>query len=473
MSTKKNKTLKKVIIFTAIGLTIVGLGLYAWLRKPAVIVTVSTEKVARRNLTELVVATGKIQPVVYVKISPEVSGEIIELPVKEGQNVKKGDLLMRVKPDTYIANRNIAQANLKAAQAQNTMSKASLDKATSEMKRYEDLHQTQLVSDSQYIEVKTAYDVAVASYESSKYQADNAKANLARAEEDLAKTTITSPLDGTISKLNSQLGERVVGTATYQGTEVMTISDLNDMEARVDIGEIDVVLISVGQKARLEVDAFRDRKFTGIVSDIANTAKSAGSGQTDATKFEVRIRVQEKEVFRPGMSVTAEIETRYRTNVLTVPIQSVTTRTPKEAPPGKGGTNTAAATATVSGDQTNALAKVEKNSHSNAPATDAVRASGTNIAGTTNLTGSRKANEAPKPVEVVFMVVDGKAKMAKVKRGISDDSYVEILDGLTEGTEIVSGGYKAINRELEDDKKVKVDNNRKDADKDEKKEGGQ
>ena len=461
MSTKKNKTLKKVIIFSTIGLLIAGLGLYAWLRKPEVIVTVNTEKAARRNLTELVVATGKIQPVLYVKISPEVSGEIIELSVKEGQHVKKGELLMRIRPDSYVAYRNIAEANLKASQAQNTMSKASLDKATSEMKRYEDLYRTKLVSDSQYIEVKTAYDVAVASYESAKYQADNAKANLARAEEDLSKTTITSPLDGTISKLNSQLGERVVGTATYQGTEVMTISDLNDMEARVDIGEIDVVLIAVGQKARLEVDAFRDRKFTGIVSEIANTAKSAGSGQTDATKFEVRIRVQEKEVFRPGMSVTAEIETRYRTNVLAVPIQSVTTRTPKETPPGKGGTNAPPATAATSRDQTNA------------PATNAGSASGTNAAWATNMAGSRKANEAPKPVEVVFMVADGKAKMASVKRGISDDSHVEILEGLTEGSEVVAGGYKAINRELEDAKKVKVDNNRKDADKDEKKDGGQ
>lgn len=470
MSTKKNKTLKKVIIFSAIGLLVAGLGIYAWLRKPAVIVTINTEKVARRNLTELVVATGKIQPVLYVKISPEVSGEIIELPVKEGQKVKKGDLLMRIKPDTYVAYRNIAEANLKASQAQNTMSKASLDKATSEMKRYEDLFKTKLVSDSQYIEVKTAYDVAVASYESAKYQADNAKASLARAEEDLSKTTILSPLDGTISKLNSQLGERVVGTATYQGTEVMTISDLNDMEARVDIGEIDVVLISVGQKARLEVDSFRDRKFTGVVSEIANTAKSSGSGQTDATKFEVRIRVQEKEVFRPGMSVTAEIETRYRTNVLTVPIQSVTTRTPKEATPGKGGTNAPAATA--SRDQTNAMARVEKNTGTNASATDAGGASGTNVAGATNVVGSRKANEPTKPIEVVFMVADGKAKMARVKRGISDDSYVEILEGVNEGSEVVAGGYKAINRELEDDKKVKVDNNRKDADKDEKKEGG-
>jgi len=473
MSAKKNKTLKKVLIFSAIGLLVIGSGLYAWLRKPAVIVTVNTEKVARRNLTELVVATGKIQPVLYVKISPEVSGEIIELPVKEGQNVKKGDLLMRIKPDTYIANRNIAEANLKASQAQNTMSKASLDKATSEMKRYEDLHRTKLVSDSQYIDVKTAFDVAVASYESSKYQADNARANLARAEEDFSKTTITSPLDGTISKLNSQLGERVVGTATYQGTEVMTISDLNDMEARVDIGEFDVVLISVGQKARLEVDAYRDRKFTGLVTDIANTAKSSGSGQQEATKFEVRIRIQEKEVFRPGMSVTAEVETRYRTNVLAVPIQSVTTRTPKETPPTKGGTNAPGAAVAASKDQTNAMARVEKGAHSNAPATDAGGVSGTNTAGATNISGSKKANEAPKPVEVVFMVVDGKAKMAKVKRGISDDSYVEILEGLTEGSEIVAGGYKAINRELEDGGKVKVDNNRKDFDKDEKKEGGQ
>jgi HlyD family secretion protein len=460
MAKKKNKT-RKILITLGILLVVGGLTAYKFLHKTEQIVTVQTEKVARRNLTELVMATGKIQPVVFVKISPEVSGEIIELPVKEGQKVKKGDLLLKIKPDTYTAFKNIAEASFKGSQAQNMMSKANLDRAESELKRYTDLFKNNLVSDSQFLEAKTSYDVAKASYESSCHQADNAKANLARAEEDLAKTTIASPLDGTISKLNSQLGERVVGTATYQGTEVMTISDLNTMEARVDIGEIDVVLIALGQKTRLEVDSFRDKKFTGIVSDIANTAKTSGAGsQQESTKFEVRIRIQEKESFRPGMSVTAEVETRYRTNILSVPIQSVTTRMPKsDKPDGKEKS---------SGSQTNATASGTTNQTAVAPSTNQAAAT----SGTNAVQSGRKANEVPKPIEVVFLADKDKAKMVSVTRGISDDAYVEITSGLTEGQEIISGGYKAINKELEDEKKIKVDNNKKDFNKDAKKEEG-
>lgn len=459
MPKANRKKYRKILVFSAIGIAVAGLTVYAvFFRNQEAPITVQTEKVARRNLTELVVATGKIQPVTFVKISPEVSGEIIELPVKEGQQVKKGDLLLRIKPDTYIAFRNIAEASYQTALAQNTLAQANLTKAELEQKRYEDLFRNNLVSDSQYLEVKTNFEVAKASNESAKYQSDNARANLARAAEDLSKTTISSPLDGTISKLNSQLGERVVGTATYQGTEVMTISDLNDMEARVDIGEIDVVLIQVGQKARLEVDAFRDKKFNGAVSEIANTAKSSGAGsQQESTKFEVRIRISEKESFRPGMSVTSEIETRTRTNVLTVPIQSVTTRMPKEADDKKVPGKTTAAAKT--GAQTNEASQANANTHAEAKTKD----SATNTPAT-----GKKANEATKPIEVVFLVNTNAVKMAKVTRGISDDSYVEITDGLTEGQEVVSGGYKAINRELEDGKKVIVDNTKKNPDKDDK-----
>lgn len=446
----KKKSRRKILVFAIIGLVLISLGAWAYFRKPEVIINVQTEKVTRRNLTELVVATGKIQPVVFVKISPEVSGEIMELPVKEGQQVKKGDLLLKIKPDTYIAYRNIAEASYKSAQAQNALSAANLSRAKLEYERFKDLFENKLISDSQYLEAKTSYDVAKASFESSTHQKDNAKANLDRAEEDLAKTTILSPLSGTISKLNSQVGERVVGTATYQGTEVMTIADLTDMEARVDIGEIDVVLIEIGQKCRLEVDAFRDRKFTGTVSEIANTAKTSGTGsQTEATKFEVRIRIQEKEAFRPGMSVTAEVETRTRTNVLAVPIQSVTTRLPKEpAEPKKGGIITAKAD--------------EKKSSGGTNAASASKPGSTNVA--------KKSNEPPKPIEVVFLTDGPKVKMAKVTRGISDDEYVEITEGLTEGQEVISGGYKAINRDLEDGKKIKVDNNKRGDIKEDKKE---
>jgi len=210
---------------------------------------------------------------------------------------------------------------------------------------------------------------------------------------------------------------------------------------------VDVVLISVGSKARLEVDSFRDRKFNGVVSDIANTAKTSGAGsQTEATKFEVKIRIQEKESFRPGMSCTAEVETRYRTNVLSVPIQSVTTRMPKEDKKGKTNTvakaegKTATADKSGPGGQTNAAVSA---------------------GASTNAVSGRKANEPPKPDEVVFVVENGAAKMKKVKRGISDDAYVETTEGLKENEEVVSGTYKAINRELEDGKKVKVDNEKK------------
>ncbi len=426
MAKTKSKKVKKVIIFGGIFLLIAVPAWFAFFRKPAAVITVQTEKVSRRDMTELVVATGKIQPVVYVKISPEVSGEITELAVKEGQDVKKGDLLFKVKPDTYRALRNISEANYKAAQAQNLLSKANLEKAQAEYKRGEELFQNKLISDSQFLDYKTSADIAKASYESSTHQMDNAKAALARADEDLSKTVVLSPLSGTISRLNSQLGERVVGTATYQGTEVMTIADLNDMEARVDIGEIDIVLINIGQKARLEVDAFRDRKFTGKVTEIANTAKTSGMGsQQEATKFEVRIRVQEKEAFRPGMSVSTEIESRYRTNVLAVPTQCVTTRLPKGA----------------------------EAEGSGKPGEKAAEKAPEKIPSKSGKEGDKK-----KPLEVVFAVDGDKAKMIPVKRGISDESHTEILEGLKEGQEVISGTYKAINRDLEDGKQIKVDN---------------
>jgi HlyD family secretion protein len=415
-----------------------GSGWYFFGRKKEPVVTVQTEKVARRNITEIVVANGKIQPVLQVMINPEVSGEIIELPVKEGQNVKKGDLLVRIKPDNYRAIRNSSEANYRSALASKTLAEANLAKAAAEFKRTAQLFRDKFVSDSQYIEAKTAFEVAKATVESSSHQADQAKASLAKADDDLAKTTIVAPIDGTITKLKSQVGERVVGTAMMAGTEIMTVSDLNEMEARVDIGEIDVILISVGQKAKLEVDAFRDREFHGTVTEIANAAKGPSSGSSsssssssssgssqEATKFEVKIRIQEKEIFRPGMSVTSEIETRYRTNVLCVPIQSVTTRVPKKD-----------------------KEKKEKEAEEKPAAAEA-----------------KRKNDNNKPSEIVFVLGSEFVKVKPVKRGISDDSYVEILEGVEEGQEVVSGSYKAINRELEDGRKIKKGDPNKEASK--------
>lgn len=409
-------------------------------------ILIQTETVQRRDLTETVVASGRIQPVVQVKISPEVSGEITELPVKEGQSVKKGDLLVRIKPDFYQANRRSAEAAFKSAEAGRSLAEANLRKAESEFERHQKLLASQLVSESVFTEVKTALDVSRASLRTAEHQIDVARASLDRATEELSKTTIRSPIDGTVSRLNSQAGERVVGTAMMTGTEIMTVADLDEMEARVDIGEIDVVLIAIGQKARLEVDAFRERKFAGTVTEIANSSRGAdraGSGggmggqSQEATRFEVRIRINERAAFRPGMTVSAEIETRSRTNVLSVPIQSVTTRLPKPAaaPPG----------ATPAG--TNRLP----------PSPPAHAGTATNVGAATNAAGpGGKAKDENKPVEVVFVHEGDHVRAVPVKRGISDDNYTEIVDGLSAGQVIVSGGYKAISRDLEDGKKVAI-----------------
>ena len=395
--------------------------------------TVQTEKVGRRNLTEIVTATGKVQPVVQVKISPEVSGEIIELPVKEGQFVRKGDLLVKIRPDLYMASRNSAEANFKSSVAGLNTSKAQAEKAEAEFKRNIELFERKLVSESVYDEFRTGANVAKAQVTASEHQVEMARQSLKKAEEDLLRCTIYSPVDGTISKLISEKGERVVGTGMMAGTEIMTVADLNEMEARVEVGEVDVVLVQLGQRARLEVDSFRDRKFAGVVTQIANSAKTTGlNTQQEATKFEVRIRITDKDRFLPGMSVTSEIETRYRTNVLTVPIQSVTTRLPKGAKK----------------DEKKPMMAKQEDKDLEQEFADLTK---------------KKDKSGPKPIDVVFTVEGGKAKMIPVKRGISDEAYYEIIEGVTEGLEIVTGNYKAIARELEDDKEAKVDNTPKDA----------
>ena len=430
------KKRRKFIIFSVIGAVLVALVLAAVFKKKEPVITVQTEKVTRRNITEIVVASGKIRPVMQVHISPEVSGEIIELAVKEGQQVKKGDLLLKIKPDFYLAGLNQAKAGYESSLASKTSAAANLEKAEANFKRNKGLFDSKLISESDFIEFKTTLDVAKAQLGSAGNQVAMAKANVDSAEDSLAKTTIFSPLDGTISELNSQLGERVLGTAQNAGTDIMTISDLNEMEARVNIGEMDVGLIQPGQKARLEVDSFKDKKFTGTVTDIANSSgsgsssrlggMSSSSSSSEAAQFQVRIRVNDKEFFRPGMSVTAEIETRYRTNALTVPIASVTTRLPKTKP---GATNSVAT-------KTNS-----------APAAR----SETNTA-----SDGKKAGESKGLVEVVFVINGDQVKTAPVKIGISDDNHWEITDGLKEGDEIVSGGYRAISRDLDDGKKIHI-----------------
>jgi HlyD family secretion protein len=407
MATNGKKSRKKLIIFSVIGLVLLVLGLVLFLgSKKEPILPVQVEKVKSRTLTQVVTATGKIQPEVQVKISPEVSGEIVLLPVKEGQRVKKGDLLMKIKPDVYIAQRDQWAAGLQ-------QTKAQLTKADAEFKRVKSLSDKGMVSTSEYDQAKAAFESAKAAYA-------QAEASLNQANESLRKTTIVSPMDGTVSQLNSELGERVLGTNQFQGTDVMTIADLSRMEARIDVSETDVILVSIGDTARISIDAFPNRKVNAIVYEIANTARSTGLGtQEEVTNFQVKIRIVDSGlILRPGMSMTADVETETKTNVLSVPVQCVTTRAPKmEMKEGQGDGQRGAVLASNNG----------------------------------------KPKQDNKPREIVFVVENGVAKAMPVKRGISSDQFVEITEGLSDGADVVSGSYKAINRELEDGAKVRIE----------------
>ena len=410
MAANGKRKKKRLIILSILGAVVIVLVTLAILgSNREEIMPVQVEKAERRTITQVVTATGKIQPEVQVKISPEVSGEIVSLPVKEGQRVSKGDFLLKIKPDFYAAQRDQFAAGLRQAEA-------SLSRNRSEFSRMKDLYAKGLVSESEY-------DISRASYETAEASYAQARASLDQVEESLNKTTIVSPMDGTVSMLNSELGERVLGTNQFQGTEVMVISDLTRMEARVEVSETDVVLVAVGDTARIEIDALPDRKVNAIVYEVANTGISRGLGtQEEVTNFEVKIRILNPPVeLRPGMSMVADIETEIRQDVLTVPIQSVTVRGPKKR--GSGGDG--------------------EDGEDGAEFTTGMKS------------GKRRAEDRPK--EVVFVVKEGLARTQEVKRGISDDSYVEIMEGLEEGAEVVSGSYKAINRELEDSTRVQVD----------------
>jgi HlyD family secretion protein len=409
MATNGKKSKKKIIIFSVIGIVLVVLVLLVFLgSKKDSVFTVQTEKIQRRTITQIVSATGKIQPVIKVKINAEVSGELIGLPVREGQRVDKGQLLVRIKPDAY-------QASVDQAQAQMSMSEANLRKSEADFKRAQELYTKKLISDAEL-------ELSKASYESSRASRDQASASLRQAKETFSKSVIYAPMDGVVSQLNSELGERVSGSTFTQGTEIMTISDLNRMEARVDVGENDVVLVSVGDTAKVDVDSYPDRKFIGVVTQIANTAKSRGAGtQDEVTNFEVRILLQTPPgvSFRPGMSMASDIETETHGNVLSVPIQSVTVRMPK----------------------------------------DDKKPEATQDAGGVKLDTKKTAKkEEDKLEEVVFIVAEGKVKTVPVKRGLSDDTYVEVKGDNLESAEVVSGPFKAINRDLEVGSAVKVEN---------------
>lgn len=415
---KKNKSKKKIFIFGGLGLLVVILIIIAFVgggREE--IIAVQTEKVIKRNITQFVTATGKINPEFRVLITPEVTGEIIALPVKEGDKVKKGDLLIRIKGDQYQAQRERLEATLLSAEANLNIREAELSRVTSDFNRVKELHSKGLSSDVELEISQSNYLTTKGAYESAQASVLQSKASLKEILDQLYKTTITSPMDGTVTLLNVEIGERVLGSGFTQGTNIMTISDLNNIEAVVDVDENDVVLVSVGDTAKIKVDAFGDKIFKGTVSQIGNSAKTLGLGtQQEVVNFEVKIKLLEPdEALRPGMSCNSDIETETVMDVLSVPIQSVTARTDVKTP---------SADEQNEGDE----AVVERRTR------------------------------FEKPKELVFIVKDGIAKTVEVETGISDDNYIEIKNGLDGNEDVVSGSYRAISRELNDDTKVRVEN---------------
>lgn len=414
---KRKKSKKKLFIFGGAGILLVALILIAFLGgSKEEIVLVQTEKVSKRDITQTVSATGKINPEFKVVITPEVTGEIVELPVKEGDVVKKGQLLIKIKADAYIAQRQRAEANLSSARSTLAMRKAELDRISAEYERMKELHNKKLASDSELEIVKSSYLSTLASYEGAQANVLQSEASLKEVIEQLNKTTIYSPMNGTISQLNVELGERVLGSGFSQGTNIMTVSDLANMEATVDVDENDVVLVSIGDTAKIKVDAFGDKIFKGIVTQIGNSAITSGFGTQDqVVNFQVRIKLIDTDSnLRPGMSCTADIETETINDVISVPIQSVTARSDIDG---------------------------IKPEEEEAPKS--------------NQNGKKKIQE------IVFVIESGRAKALKVETGISDDNYLHIKSGLEGSEEVVTGSYRAISRELKDGIKVKVEEQRK------------
>jgi HlyD family secretion protein len=424
----KKKSKKKIYIFGGIGaLLLVLILLVVFSGNKEQIINVQTETVEKRNITQVVTATGKINPEFQVVITPEVTGEIVELPVKEGYNVKKGQLLIKIKPDTYIAQRDRAAANLESAKAGLGRAKATLDKVKSDYERVQGLYDKKLSSDAEIEQAKSNYLSAKSDYEGQQASVTQAQASLKEAQEQLYKTTIYSPMVGTVCALNVESGERVLGSGYSQGTNLMTVADLSSMEATVDVDENDVVLVSLGDTANITIDAFGDRVFKGIVSEIANSAVTTSAGtQQEVVNFEVKIRlVKVDKSIRPGMSCNADIETETKKGVWSVPIQSVTARS--KTP------------------------EIQQESSDDRD----------------ELQVKEETKKEKKPEEVVFLVENNKAKMIPVKTGISDDNYIEVEEGLKGGEKVVSGPYRAISRELQDKSTVKVESSRKSAMKEE------
>lgn len=443
---KNKKLLKYLGIATAILLIFVIVGKsMGWIGKKDII-KISTELCLKRTITETVSANGKVQPVIEVKISPDVSGEIVDLYIKEGDEVKKGDLLAKINPDFYISNLdrmnaalNSSKANLANAKARLAQVQAQFENAKLSYDRNVKLWGQQAISASEFDNAKSAFEVAKAEVDASlqnvasaEYSVKSGEASLKEAKDNLVKTSIFAAMTGTISKLSVEKGERVVGTSQFAGTEILRIANLNEMEVRVNVSENDIVRVNMNDTSIIDIDAYPEKKFKGIVTSIANSASTSGISADQVTNFEVKIKIlassykdllENKPLnyspFRPGMSATVDIRTKTAFNQLTVPIQSVTTRMDSTKIKEKLALS-------------KAMNKTEDN---NKPQTD-----------------------KEEIIEYVFIYKDGTAKQTKVKTGIQDNNYIVITEGIKENDEVIAAPYRAISKRLKDgDNVTKVD----------------
>jgi HlyD family secretion protein len=432
---KRRSTRKRQIIIGVVGFFVLWLIVSILLSKREKPIPVTTEKAVRKTILQTVSATGKVQPETEVKISPEVAGEIIDLPVADGMGIKKGDLLVRIKPDSYKALLEQQEAAISSAKATNLQQKATMLKCEQDLKRAEDMYAKKTISIQEYNNAQAASDVAKNTYESSLHEIERAQAGSSQARDQLSKTTVYSPINGTVTILNSKLGERIVATGQFAGTEVMRVADLSRMQAVIDVNENDVPNVKIDDKANVKIDAYGDRKFKGTVAQIGNTGKTTGSGtQEEVTNFEVKINLEREDVLlRPGLSCTADIETNMVKDAVAVPMQAVTIRT---------------------GDSNLSPEEIEKKKMKSA-----AREKGDNNADYVNERQEKAAQreEREKLAKVVFLKKGGKAQSAKVTTGISDDTYMEIKTGVQPGDEVISGSYSAISRKLKDGAKVTYD----------------
>lgn len=373
--------------------------------------------VHQRTVVESVTASGKIQPEIEVNMSPEVSGEIIEVNVVDGQYVKSGEVLVKINPDLYESAITRSRAAVNSAKTVLAQSDAALIETKKLWERSQNLFEKGAISQQEFDAAQRSITVAELQKESSKYALQSARANLDEAFKNLKRTTIIAPISGTVTQLNVELGERVVGTATMTGTEMLRIAELDTMEVLVEVNENDIVKLVSGDTALIEIDAYLGDSFKGVVSEIANSAKLAmGASADQVTNFEVKIRVLNssyahlvetygKNPFRPGMTATVEIITNKVKGALVVPIQAVTVR---------------------------------KDTSTRASSYDEIY------------------GEGDESFEVVFLPIDGNAKLRVVKSGIQDDEYI-IIEGLEDSTEVITGPYSAVSRLLKDGAAVKTE----------------